>query len=82
MALDRIVRVSRTGRQVPALTAGQARERELVEADQRMSEAARRPNQRGHVAGAASRAASRAPIWVNASTTASNVNNVEAWRAL
>ena len=78
MARDRLVRISRTGRQIPALPADQARECELVEADERMDGAARRGGERAHDAGAASRTASRAAIWANASTTASNVNNVEA----
>ena len=42
MPLDRLVRISRTGRQVPALPADQARKRELIEADQRVGGAARR----------------------------------------
>ena len=47
-----------------------------------MGGAARRQNQRAHDAGAVSRAASRAAICAKASTTASNVNKVEAWRAV
>src|SRR6516165_7973822 len=68
MALDRLIRISRTCGQVPALPADQARKRELIEADERVSRAARRQNQSAHDAGAASRAAWRPAIWANAST--------------
>ena len=82
MTLDRLVRIDRAGRQVPALPADQARKRELIEADERVGGAARRDSERAHDAGAAWRTAWRATTWASASTTASNVNNVEAWRAL
>ena len=82
MPLDRFVRVGRAGRQIPALTAEQGRERELVEADQRVSGAARAEDESAHEAPAPSFAVSRAAIWPRASTTALNVSRVEAWRAL
>ena len=82
MALDRLVRIGRTSRQIPALPANEARERELVKADQSVRSAPGRDNQRAHGAGAAASAASRAAICAKASATASKVNNVEAWRAL
>ena len=44
--------------------------------------ATRRQSRGAHDAGAVSRAALRAAICANASTTASKVNKVEAWRAL
>ena len=82
MTPDRLVRVGRAGRQVSALPADQPRKRKLVEADEHMGGAARRQNRGAHDAGAVSRAASRVAICPSASTTASNVNKVEAWRAL
>jgi|HubBroStandDraft_5_1064220.scaffolds.fasta_scaffold30176_4 hypothetical protein len=74
MAPDRLVGIGGTGRQVSALSADQARKRELIEPDQRMGGATGRQNQRAHDAGAVSRAA----ICDSASTTASKVNKVEA----
>src|SRR5208337_2535907 len=74
---DRLVGIGRATRQVAALPADQARQRELVEPNQRMRRPARR--ERGHDASAVS-ALFRA-IWPRASATASNVSRVEAWRA-
>src|SRR6516162_432678 len=49
--LDRLVGIGRAGRQVSALPANQARERELVETDQRVGGSARREDERAHGAG-------------------------------
>ena len=70
MPLDRLVRIGRAGRQVSTVAANQARERELVETDQRVGGSARREGERAHGAGAASTAASRAAISSATSSTA------------
>ncbi len=91
MALDRLVRIGRATREITALASDERRKRQLIDADERVREAARREPQGVHGAGAASASGSSAPvlaaaclaaIWPSASTTASKVSNVEAWRAL
>ena len=82
MTLNCFVRIGRTGRQIAALPAEEARERELVKANQRVGRPARREDKRAHGAGAAAGVASRVAICARASETASKVNRVEAWRAL
>ncbi len=93
MALDRLVRIGRAAREITALAPDERGKRQLIDADERVREAARREPQGVHGAGAgtASASGSSAPvlaaaclaaIWPSASTTASKVSNVEAWRAL
>jgi hypothetical protein len=62
MPLNCFVGIGRAARQISTLAANQAREGELVEADQRAGGAARGDDKRAHGAGAASGAASRAAI--------------------
>jgi len=62
MALDRLIGIGGTGRQISALPADQARKRKLIEADGRVGGAARRDNEGAHDAAAASRTAWRAAI--------------------
>ena len=71
VADDRLIGIGRAGRQVAALAADQAREAELVGADQRMR--ARRGGRRARSRRGRSLPASRA-IWPSASTTASKVS--------
>ncbi len=93
MALDRLVRIGRAAREIAALAPDERRKRQLIEANERVRGAARREPKGVHGAGAGtasavgsstpvSAAACLAAIWPSASTTASNVSNVEAWRAL
>ena len=92
VAQDRLVGISRAARQISALAADERGQRQLIEADERARGAARREPEGVHGAGAeaaargsptpASARACLAEIWPSASTTASKVSNVEAWRGL
>ncbi len=95
VAVERLVGIFRAGRQVAAVEADQRRERVAIGFDQAASGEAREVRYLHSAAvfsvaapdgkpaatfpGAAPRLAS---IWLIASTTASNVSMVEAWRAL
>ena len=81
IAVERLVGIFRAGRQMATMEADQGRERVTVDLHQSAAGEARGV-QKVHVAAFGPFAPRFASIWFIASTTASNVSSVEAWRAL
>lgn len=81
MAVERLIGVFGAGRQMAAMEADQRRKGVAVEFHQAAAREARGVEE-VHSAAFTLGAPRLASIWLIASTTASNVSSVEAWRAL